>query len=88
MSRPDQAAQRSLQHLQEPGAGTCFTALPLARRSRSYSLNKAEFRDSVFLGYGWEIPGLTPQGFVAAVRETALIRTARMVAMPTIDMIM
>ena len=46
MSRLDQAAQRSLQHLQEPGA--CFTALPLARLS--YSLNKVEFRDSVLEG--------------------------------------
>ena len=56
MSRLDQAAQRSLQHLQEPGA--CFTALPLARLS--YSLNKVEFRDSVFLRYRWEIPN-TPR---------------------------
>ena len=58
MNRLDQAAQRSLHHLQEPGAGACFTALPLARLS--YSLNKVEFRDSVFLRYGWEIPN-TPR---------------------------
>ena len=42
MSRLDQAAQRSLQHLQEPGSGACFTALQLARLS--YSFNKVEFR--------------------------------------------
>ena len=58
MNRLDQAAHRSLHHLQEPGAGACFTALPLARLS--YYLNKVEFRDSVFLRYGWEIPN-TPK---------------------------
>ena len=76
MSRLDQAAQRSLQHLQEPGA--CFTALPLARLS--YSLNKMEFRDSVLDMDG---RSLTPLGFAAVAQKTASITfsTARMVGM-------
>ena len=54
MSRLDQDAQRSIELLQEQGSGSCFTALPLGRLS--YSLNKVEFRDSICLRYGWEIP--------------------------------
>ena len=58
MSRLDQAAQRSIELLKEQGSGSWLTALPLARLS--YSLNKIEFRDSICLRYGWEIPN-TPR---------------------------
>ena len=58
MSRLDQAAQRSIELLKEQGSGSCLTALPLGRLS--YSLNKVEFRDSICLRYGWEIPN-TPR---------------------------
>ena len=46
MSRLDQAAQRSIELLKEQGSGSCLTALPLGRLS--YSLNKVEFRDSIY----------------------------------------
>ena len=54
MSIKDQDAQRSIELLQEQGSGSWLTALPLARLS--YSLNKIEFRDSICLRYGWDIP--------------------------------
>ena len=58
MSIKDQDAQRSIELLQEQGSGSWLTALPLARLS--YSLNKIEFRDSICLRYGWDIPN-TPR---------------------------
>ena len=36
---------------QERGASTWFTVLPLT--SQGFSLSKAEFRDALFLRYGW-----------------------------------
>ena len=38
----------------EKGAGAWLSALPL--QSMGYVLNKQEFRDSIFLRYGWMIP--------------------------------
>ena len=38
----------------EKGAGAWLSALPL--QSLGYVLNKQEFRDSIYLRYGWMIP--------------------------------
>ncbi len=46
--------KRSLQFIKEKGSGCWLTALPLKRFG--YSLNKIEFRDALYLRYGWEIP--------------------------------
>ncbi len=48
--------RRSLQLAQEKGAGSWLTALPI--QSLGYTLNKEEFRDSIRLRYGWQIPNI------------------------------
>ena len=50
----DEKMQRTLDLSQEKGSGAWLTALPI--QSLGYTLNKAEFRDSVCLRYGWDIP--------------------------------
>jgi hypothetical protein len=50
----DTKMKRILQLSQENGAGTWLTALPIQRLG--YTLNKQEFRDSVCLRYGWNVP--------------------------------
>ena len=50
----DGKMRRILELAQENGAGTWLTALPIQRLG--YTLNKQEFRDSVCLRYGWNIP--------------------------------
>ena len=51
----------------ERGASSWLTALPL--KALGYSLNKREFRDSLRLRYGWEIPDL-PRSCVCGSRNT------------------
>ena len=43
-----------LELIQEKGSGSWLTTLPI--KSLGYSLNKQEFRDSICLRYGWNIP--------------------------------
>ena len=50
----DEKMQRILALAQEKGSGTWLTAIPI--QSLGYTLNKQEFRDSVCLRYGWNIP--------------------------------
>ena len=47
---------RALKLAQEKGAGSWLTALPV--QSLGFVLNKEEFRDSLCLRYGWQIPGI------------------------------
>ena len=46
--------KRTLELAQEKGSGAWLTALPI--QALGYTLNKQEFRDSVCLRYGWDIP--------------------------------
>ena len=46
--------KRILELAQEKGSGAWLAALPI--KSLGYTLNKQEFRDSVCLRYGWNIP--------------------------------
>ena len=46
--------KRTLDLAQEKGSGAWLTALPI--QALGYTLNKQEFRDSVCLRYGWDIP--------------------------------
>ena len=50
----DNKMQRILELSQEKGSGAWLSALPI--QSLGYTLNKQEFRDSVCLRYGWNIP--------------------------------
>ena len=50
----DDKMKRTLDLAQEKGSGAWLTALPV--QSYGYTLNKQEFRDSVCLRYGWNIP--------------------------------
>ena len=50
----DEKLRRTLDLAQEKGSGAWLTALPI--QSLGYTLNKQEFRDSVCLRYGWNIP--------------------------------
>ena len=50
----DEKTKRSLALAQEKGAGSWLTALPV--KSVGYTLNKQEFRDSICLRYGWNVP--------------------------------
>ena len=46
--------RRALQVIEDKGSGCWLTALPL--KKFGYSLNKIEFRDALYLRYGWDIP--------------------------------
>ena len=50
----DVKAKRVLELARENGSGAWLNALPI--QSLGYTLNKQEFRDSVCLRYGWQIP--------------------------------
>ena len=50
----DRKMQRTLQLAQEKGSGAWLSASPI--QSLGFTLNKQEFRDSVCLRYGWNIP--------------------------------
>ena len=50
--------KRNLELAKEKGSGSWLTALPI--QNLGYVLNKQEFRDSLCLRYGWQIPQ-TPQ---------------------------
>ena len=50
----DASLRRCLDLNREKGAGSWLTALPL--KDHGFCLNKQEFRDAVYLRYGWRIP--------------------------------
>ena len=50
----DERTKRILALAQEKGSGAWLTALPI--QALGYTLNKQEFRDSICLRYGWNIP--------------------------------
>ena len=50
----DERTKRILASAQEKGSGAWLTALPI--QALGYTLNKQEFRDSICLRYGWNIP--------------------------------
>ena len=50
----DEKLERILELGQQKGSGAWLSALPI--QSLGYTLNKQEFRDSVCLRYGWNIP--------------------------------
>ena len=56
MTQVNADTAKLLQHAQEKGAGVWLTALPLT--SLGYTLNKEEFRDSIRLRYGWQVPNI------------------------------
>ena len=50
----DNKMKRVLELAQEKGSGAWLAALPI--KSLGYTLNKQEFKDSICLRYGWNIP--------------------------------
>jgi len=54
MSSVEEITQEALQLIQENGSGSWLTCLPI--QQLGYAYNKRDFRDSVFLRYGWPIP--------------------------------
>ena len=54
----DASLRRCLDLNKEKGAGSWLTALPL--KDHGFCLNKQEFRDAVYLRYGWRIPNTPP----------------------------
>ena len=50
----DNVMRRCLLLNKEKGAGSWLTALPL--KNLGFSLNKQDFRDAIYLQYGWSIP--------------------------------
>ena len=46
--------KRILLLAQEKGAGSWLTALPI--KALGFTLNKQEFKDSIYLRYGWKVP--------------------------------
>ena len=67
----DERMVRTLLLAQEKGSGAWLNALPI--RSLGYTLNKQEFRDSVCLRYGWNIPN-TPS-FCQCGKENSIDHT-------------
>ena len=64
----DEKLKRSIELASEKGAGAWLSALPL--QAMGYTLNKQEFRDSVYLRYGWRIPN-TPS-FCACSKKNSM----------------
>ena len=64
----DEKLKRSIELASEKGAGAWLSALPL--QALGYTLNKQEFRDSVYLRYGWRIPN-TPS-FCACSKKNSM----------------
>ncbi len=60
LDRVDAKTKRVLELAQETGSGAWLSVRPI--QSCGYTLNKQEFRDSVCLRYGWNIPN-TPSFF-------------------------
>ena len=58
MSEVDESTKESLQLVQEHGSGAWLTSLPIQQLGYAYS--KVDFRDSLYLRYGWDIPN-TPR---------------------------
>ena len=54
----DPKSRRILDLARESGAGSWLNAIPI--QSLGYTLNKQEFKDSVCLRYGWQIPEILP----------------------------
>ena len=54
MNEVDESTKESLQLVQEHGSGAWLTSLPIQKLWYAYS--KVDFRDSIYLRYGWEIP--------------------------------
>ena len=50
----DEKMRRTLDLACEKGAGAWLSALPL--QAMGYTLNKQEFKDAIYLRYGWNIP--------------------------------
>ena len=67
----DERMLRVLLLAQEKGSGAWLTALPI--QSLGYTLNKQEFRDSICLRYGWNIPN-TPS-FCQCQKENTIDHT-------------
>ena len=63
----DHKSKRIMELNLESGAGAWLQALPI--QSLGYSLNKQEFRDSVSLRYGWQVPN-TPSFCQCKERNT------------------
>ena len=53
-SEVDEKMKRTLELACEKGAGAWLSALPL--QTLGYTLNKQEFKDAIYLRYGWNIP--------------------------------
>ena len=51
----DNNLKRYIEMAGEKGAGAWLNALPL--QSAGYTLNKQQFRDAIYMRYGWKIPG-------------------------------
>ena len=58
MREVDETTRESLELIQEHGSGAWLTSLPIQQLGYAYS--KVDFRDSVHLRYGWDIPN-TPR---------------------------
>ena len=54
MSEVDESTKESLQLVQEHGSGAWLTSLPI--QQLGYACSKVDFRDSLYLRYGWDIP--------------------------------
>ena len=54
MQRTEGKEKRLIELAKEKGAGAWLNAIPI--KALGYVLNKQEFRDSVCLRYGWQIP--------------------------------
>ena len=67
----DNKLQRTLELGQQKGSGAWLNALPI--QALGYTLNKQEFRDSVCLRYGWNIPN-TPS-FCQCGKENSIDHT-------------
>ena len=51
----DAQTKKAIDDPRQPGASSWLSAIPLDQYG--FSLNKAEFRDAIFLGYGKELKG-------------------------------
>ncbi len=71
MDRVDVKMKRNLELAQETGSGAWLSVRPM--QSCGYTLNKQEFRDSLCLRYGWNIPN-TPS-FCQCGKENSIDHT-------------
>ena len=54
MTQLNEKEKRNIELAREKGASAWLSAVPI--KSLGFVLNKQEFRDSIFLRYGWNIP--------------------------------